>query len=113
MRSSDGNAAEYAAANNQVAVGNNHVNDNEFLETVRAMVAVDVQFHPDDDAPAWNARLRGQINDRFGKGFLSPEQVNSFIVWSINVNTNNLPEDASRFAIFACAPAIALYCVGI
>lgn len=106
MRSSAGNAAanaaEYAVANNQ---------DNEFLVTVQEMVAVDVRFNPDDDVAAWNARLRGRINDRFGKGLLAPEHINAFIDW--NNSANNLPEDASRFAIFACAPAIALYCVGI
>ena len=105
------NAAGYAVTNNNPAVANNQANDNEFLQLVQVMVDVDVQFNPDDDVAAWNTRLRGRINDRFGKGWLTPVQINSFANWNINVN--NLPEDASRFAIFGCAPITALYCVGI
>jgi len=108
MRSLSINAAGDAAGNAAGDAADNAAND--LLETIQQMVASDEQLNPNDDAAMWNARLRSRINNYFGKGWLTPEQANSFDVWGTNVG--NLPEDASRLAIFGCAPARALYSVG-
>ena len=104
-------AAGNAAAGNAAAVNAAAGNAAAVNAELEAMVTTDEQFNPGDDAFMWNARLRSCINDRFGKVGLTPQQANVFEAWGVDVG--NLPEDASRLAIFGCAPVEALNIVGI
>lgn len=94
------------------ATYNSIMNDNMTKsQRARIMAHIDNEFHMNEKSHQWNERLRASIQSCFNKIGLRPAQRELFGIWYENVT--NLPNNATRYEIFNCAPEDCLYVVGL
>jgi hypothetical protein len=80
-------------------------------EHARIMAHIQNEFHMNENSSQWNERLRTSIQACFNKIGLRPAQRELFGIWYEDVS--NLPNNATRYDIFNCAPEDCLYIVGL
>ena len=80
-------------------------------QLARVMAHIQNEFHMNETSSQWNERLRTSIQSCFNKIGLRPAQKELFGIWYENVS--NIPNNATRYEIFNCAPEDCLYIVGL
>jgi len=80
-------------------------------QLARVMAHIQNEFHPYETCSQWNERLRTSIQSCFNKIGLRPAQRELFGIWYEDVM--KLPNNATRYMIFNCAPEDCLYIVGL